>query len=123
MIAHWNDCLEETLENGVKRRIIGSIDDLMAVELVWKKGMVGAVHSHPHRQLGYVVKGSFEGEIGGEKAVFTRGDCYYTEKDQPHGLVALEDDSVLLDVFTPMRQDFAEQLQATLAASLAQQKG
>lgn len=106
MFVHASDCREEILDNGVKRVIKGYINDLMVAELTWKKGMVGAVHSHPHRQCGYVVKGSFEGEVAGKKAVLRVGDCYYSEKDEPHGLVALEDDSVLLDVFTPKRDDF-----------------
>lgn len=78
----------------------------MLVELVWKAGMVGEIHSHPHRQCGYVAQGSFEGEVDGEKTVLRKGDVYYTEADQPHGMTALEDDSVLLDIFTPMREDF-----------------
>lgn len=106
MFVHSNDCKEETLPNGVRRKIKGHLPDLMLVELVWKKGMVGDLHSHPHRQAGYVVKGSFEGTVAGEKAVLRQGDCYYTENGVPHGLVALEDDSVLLDVFTPRRDDF-----------------
>lgn len=109
MYVFEKDCSEEVLENGVVRRIKGYLDDLMLVELIWKKGMEGAVHSHPHRQAGYVIKGRFEGNVNGEKAVLKAGDCYYTEKGQPHGLIALEDDSVLLDVFTPKRDDFVEQ--------------
>lgn len=110
MFAFSHDFPEEVLDNGVVRRFKGYIDDLMLVELVWKAGMEGAVHHHAHRQAGYVIKGSFEGNVGGEKAILRAGDCYYTERDQPHGLVALEDDSVLLDVFTPKREDFAEHL-------------
>ena len=110
MYVFSDDCPAETLENGVVRRIKGYIDDLMLVELIWKKGMEGAVHSHPHRQCGYVIRGSFEGNVDGKKAVLRAGDCYYTGADQPHGLLALEDDSVLLDVFTPKRDDFVEQL-------------
>ena len=48
----------EVLENGVVRTIKGYIEDLMVAELVWKKGQEGAVHSHPHRQCDYILKGS-----------------------------------------------------------------
>ena len=111
MFVFAKDCPDEVLDNGVVRRIKGYIDDLMLVELVWKKGMEGAMHCHPHRQAGYVIRGSFEGNVEGRKTILREGDCYYTEKDQPHGLIALEDDSVLLDVFTPRRDDFVEQLE------------
>ena len=42
----------ETLENGVVRTVKGYIGDLMVVELRWKRGMEGAVHTHPHSQGG-----------------------------------------------------------------------
>jgi quercetin dioxygenase-like cupin family protein len=111
MFVYAKDCKVEVLENGVKRVIKNWIGDLMAVELTWGKGMVGAVHTHPHRQCGYCVKGRFEAEMNGEKAVLEAGDCFYAEAGVPHGLTALEDDSVFLDIFTPYREDFVKQLQ------------
>ena len=62
-------------------------------------------HSHPHEQIGYVVKGSFEITLGDEKTVINAGDTYYVPPDIIHGVVALED-GVLLDIFTPQREDF-----------------
>lgn len=100
------DCTPEVLANGVVRTIKGYIDDLMVAELVWKKGMEGAVHSHSHRQCGYILKGKFELNLNGEKKILGAGECFYVGADIPHGLIALEDDSVNLDIFTPMREDF-----------------
>ena len=94
------------LPNGVIRTIKGYLDDLMVVELKWQKGMVGDVHAHPHRQCGYIIKGSFEAEMDGVKQVIKAGECFYSEADVPHGLVCLEDDSVMIDIFTPKRDDF-----------------
>lgn len=106
MIVYAKDCKEELQDNGATRVIKGYIDDLMLVEVTFPKGAVGAVHAHPHRQVGYVAKGSFEGVVAGEKTVLHAGDCYYTRENEPHGMVALEEGSVLLDIFTPMREDF-----------------
>lgn len=100
------DVVPETLENGVVRTIKGHMSDLMVVELKWQKGMEGAIHTHPHRQCGYILKGSFEANVDGEKKVLKSGECFYVEANVPHGLVALEDDSLMLDIFTPMREDF-----------------
>lgn len=98
----------ETLENGVIRKIKGYIGDLMVVELHWNKGMVGTVHTHPHRQCGYIVRGSFDAEVNGEHAILRAGDCFYAEANEPHGLTALEDDCLMLDIFTPYREDFVK---------------
>ena len=48
----------------------------------------------------------FEAELNGEKRILKAGDCFYIEANVPHGLVSLEDGGVILDIFTPMREDF-----------------
>ena len=97
---------EKRLDNGVIRTVKGNINDLMVCELKRNKGMVGESHTHPHCQCGYIIKGSFEAEINGEKSILHAGDCFYAEGNIPHGLICLEDNSVILDIFTPMREDF-----------------
>lgn len=95
----------EVLENGVVRKVKGHLDDLMVVELSWKAGQEGALHTHPHRQCTYVLSGAFESNVEGAKQVLRAGDCVYTAGNQEHGLLALED-GVILDIFTPVREDF-----------------
>lgn len=52
-------------------------DNLMVCELTFQKGAVGALHSHPHEQVGYVISGSFEvEEEGQEKRILKAGDTY-----------------------------------------------
>lgn len=99
----------KVLENGVVRTIKGHIDDLMVAELHWNQGQEGAVHTHPHRQCGYVIRGSFEANLDGEKKILGPGECFYVGADVPHGLIALEDNCLMLDIFTPMREDFLKQ--------------
>ena len=96
----------ETLENGVVRTVKGYIGDLMVVALRWKRGMEGAVHTHPHRQCSYILKGVFEASVGGEKTLLSAGECVYVEAGVPHGMLARSEDGVVLDIFTPMREDF-----------------
>ncbi|WP_375749928.1 cupin domain-containing protein [Vibrio sp. HN007] len=97
----------EELGGGIKRKIVGYTDDLMAVHLEFDKGAVGEPHSHEiHDQIGYVVKGSFEAEVDGKKQVLKAGDAYIAKKHLVHGAVSLEDRSILMDVFSPVREDF-----------------
>ncbi|MCL1142031.1 cupin domain-containing protein [Shewanella gaetbuli] len=96
----------EQISDGIKRKIVGFTDDLMVVHLNFDKGAVGKPHSHEiHDQIGYVVKGRFEACINGQKKILKSGDAYIARKHFEHGAVALEDDSVLLDVFSPSRED------------------
>ena len=45
------------LGGGVTRKILSYSKNLMTVELQFQKGAVGAKHSHPHEQIGYIVSG------------------------------------------------------------------
>ena len=91
--------------DGVERKILARGGGLMMVEVFFEKGAVGAVHTHPHQQVSYVLKGSFELEMDGNKETIGAGDSFYVPSEAPHGVVALEE-SAILDIFTPQRQDF-----------------
>lgn len=99
----------EVVEPGIKRKIMPYTDGLMAVLVNFDKGAVGTVHSHDiHDQLAICLKGSFEVELDGETRQIKAGDAFLAGKGTPHGVVALEADSQLLDTFNPHRQDFVE---------------
>jgi quercetin dioxygenase-like cupin family protein len=105
MLTHNSDCPKKELGGGVTRRILSYDKGMMVCELTFKKGAVGALHHHPHEQIGYIISGSFEVSSDGKKEILKAGDSYLAEPNSVHGVVALED-SKLLDVFTPMREDF-----------------
>jgi len=99
------DVTREEVNEGIARKILAAAGKVMAVEVYFTKGAVGALHAHPHEQISYVIKGSFEAAIGDEKTVINVGDTYYVPPDAVHGVVALEE-GILLDIFTPQREDF-----------------
>ena len=90
---------------GVSRKILAYNDEIMSVEVRFEKGAIGAMHTHPHSQISYVLEGKFEATIDGEVRIIEKGDTYYTKPNAPHGVVCLEK-GMLLDIFTPMRADF-----------------
>lgn len=96
-----------TVGEGVERKILATGGSMMTVEVRFKKGAIGVVHTHPHEQVSYVLEGSFEFDLEGKKHIIKAGDTYYVKPDQAHGVLALED-SVILDIFTPQREDFLE---------------
>lgn len=71
----------------------------------FEKGAVGSLHHHIHRQLSYVAAGKFEVTIDGKQKILKYGDCFFVAPDLVHGVVAL-DEGTLVDVFTPVREDF-----------------
>jgi quercetin dioxygenase-like cupin family protein len=100
-----NDSEWEIIGDGVRRKILAYEKDMMLVVFEFKKGSIGYLHHHPHKQVGYIVEGSFEVTINGEKKILKAGDAYLTLPNIEHGVVAQEE-SVLIDVFTPYRKDF-----------------
>lgn len=95
----------ENLGGGVTRKVLSYSENIMAAELEFEKGAIGALHSHVHEQIGYVVSGSLK-LLGGETdIVLHAGDTYYIAPKEEHGVIALEK-TKLLDIFTPMRKDF-----------------
>ena len=90
---------------GVRRKVMAYGDQLMAVYAEFKRGAVGALHHHPHLQITYIEKGSLTVHIGAEDKVLRAGDFYYIPANVVHGVEAHED-SILIDFFTPMREDF-----------------
>ncbi len=95
----------EVTGEGVRRKILGYDGALMMVHVQFAKGSVGPVHRHPHRQVTFVERGSFEVQVGTRKGILGTGDCFFIPPDVDHGVVALEEGS-LVDVFTPAREDF-----------------
>ena len=94
------------LGGGVKRKVLAYSKNLMTVELRFEKGAVGAPHSHPHEQIGYIISGKLVyQEDGREDKILETGDTYYVAPNVVHGVQILED-TKLLDIFTPMREDF-----------------
>ena len=66
---------------------------------------VGALHHHPHTQITYVVSGAFEFTVDGVTHTVRAGDTILKEDGVEHGCVCTEA-GILLDIFTPMREDF-----------------
>ncbi len=104
----YNDVEAQDQGNGVVRRVLAYSRDLMCVENTFEKGAVGALHSHPHTQITYVVSGCFEFEIDGVKKTVKAGDTMLKKDSVVHGCVCLEP-GILLDIFNPMREDFVKE--------------
>ncbi len=101
----YGETQPEAAGPGVVRRILAYTGGLMCVENTFEKGAQGALHSHPHTQITYVVRGVFSFTIDGETRTVRQGDTLLKEDGVEHGCTCLEA-GVLLDIFTPMREDF-----------------
>lgn len=92
------------VDSGITRQILGYDQTLMMVRVTFAAGAIGTLHAHPHRQVTYVERGTFDATVGGATAHVGPGDCFFIAPDTSHGVVALEE-GALIDVFTPARLD------------------
>ncbi len=105
LIARSSEIPYIQLDNKVKRRVLAHSAQLMLVEVVMETGGVGTVHSHPHSQNTYVLSGRFRFTMDGQELEVAAGDTLAFLPSVPHGTLCLEA-GTLLDVFSPMREDF-----------------
>ena len=102
-----NELEWETVGEGLKRKIMGFDDKIMLVKVHFEVGAVGVMHEHYHSQVTYVESGSFDVTIGGETKTLKGGDSFYIPPHVMHGAICTEA-GVLIDVFSPIREDFME---------------
>lgn len=95
----------EDLGDGVKRKLMPFDNNLMLVKVAFEKDAIGSIHNHPHLQLSYVAKGSFEVTMGDDKKTLQEGDVFFAPTLVYHGVKCLEE-GLLIDVFNPHREDF-----------------
>jgi quercetin dioxygenase-like cupin family protein len=108
MFVYGNERPVEDVGGGVTRKVLAHGGGLMQVEVAFAEGAVGALHSHPHEQLTYVLSGEFEFTIGDETRIVRAGDTLYKKPGVMHGCRCLKP-GVLLDTFTPQRSDFLQE--------------
>lgn len=66
------------------------------------------LHSHPEEQMGTVLEGELEFEMGGETRTMRRGDVWVVPPNVPHAARTGSTPCVALDVFSPPRGGLRE---------------
>jgi quercetin dioxygenase-like cupin family protein len=105
MVLRNKEVIAKELFPGAHRKVLARGGGLMAVEVRFDAGCQVARHAHKHEQVSYVVSGKIELVMDGKTEVLGPGDSFYAAPDEPHGVNFLAD-SVVVDTFTPQREDF-----------------
>lgn len=101
----WTTIPSERVAPGIDRQMIWG-DRLMVCRVRFDAGTVTAVHSHVHEQITLVERGRVEFIIEGEKRLAATGDVLFFPSEMRHGATMLEEEVVLIDIFSPVREDF-----------------
>jgi quercetin dioxygenase-like cupin family protein len=93
-------------DGATAKALFGEGAMLNLVEL--EPGAVVARHSHPHEQLGLVLRGSMTLMVDGTDHVLEEMDGFTLPGGVEHQGTAGPEGALVLDVFRPVREDYRE---------------
>ncbi len=101
----WAKVPVERLEEGIERQMIIG-EKLMICRLRFAPHVVTPPHDHPHEQMTIVERGRVRFTIGDQERIAQAGDVLHFPPGAWHGATMLEEEVVLVDIFSPIREDF-----------------
>ncbi len=100
----WDDEAVDWLSDTVGRQML-STEHLTVARIHLKAGAVVPVHDHANEQVANVLVGRLRFTIGGEEAIVSGGESIAIPSGVPHEVAALTD-ALVIDVFSPRREDW-----------------
>ena len=97
--------IARTLTDGITTRIFPGDQAMISVVRI-EPNAAGSIHSHPQEQWGLLIEGSAIRIQNGERIPVTKGDFWLSPGGVEHGVIGGPDGAVILDVFSPPRDEY-----------------
>jgi unsaturated pyranuronate lyase len=101
----WAALPAEQLADGISRQMIYG-ERLMVCRFSFAPRVVTPVHSHSHEQITLVERGRVRFTVAGVDRIAAAGDVLFFPSGLEHGATMLEEPVVLVDIFSPPREEF-----------------
>jgi quercetin dioxygenase-like cupin family protein len=101
----WTSIPVQQLEEGIQRQMIVG-ENVMICRLRFAPNVVTPAHDHPHEQMTLVERGRVLFTIGNEQRIARAGDVLHFPSGAWHGATMLDEEVILVDIFSPIREDF-----------------
>jgi quercetin dioxygenase-like cupin family protein len=101
----WASIPRDQIAEGIERQMVWG-ERLMVCRLRFAPRVVTPVHSHPHEQMTLVERGRVQFFIEGREHIASAGDVLVFPSHCEHGATMLDEEVVLIDIFSPPREDF-----------------
>jgi quercetin dioxygenase-like cupin family protein len=95
------------LVEGIKARTFWK-DRIMLALVDLEPNAVLPYHHHPHEQAGVVLEGEMTLTVGEETKLVRPGDLYLIPGDVPHSAKVGSMPTRLVDIFSPVREEYKE---------------
>jgi unsaturated pyranuronate lyase len=103
-IQRWHEEPVDQLNPSIGRQMIHT-QTMTLARIILAKGAVVPSHAHENEQIATVLEGRLRFTVGGEEQEVVAGESIPLAANVSHEVEALED-SVVLDVFSPVREDW-----------------
>jgi quercetin dioxygenase-like cupin family protein len=103
-LHNWDQLTEERLNASVTRQVIHG-SNITVAKLRTRKGALVPTHSHPNEQITTLEQGAMLFVTPTEKIIVRAGESLCIPPNVPHSVESLED-SIAVDVFSPVREDW-----------------
>ncbi|HEX3084469.1 MAG TPA: cupin domain-containing protein [Pyrinomonadaceae bacterium] len=105
---NWSTIPIEHPGEGIERQMVVG-QKLMICRFRFTPFLETPQHRHPHEQMSIVVSGRVRFFVEGEERICSPGDVLQFPANCLHGATMMDEEVVLIDVFTPLREDFLVQ--------------
>jgi quercetin dioxygenase-like cupin family protein len=105
LVTDWTKVPGTQVAPGIKRQMVTG-QNVMICRFTFDPFVVTDEHTHPHEQMTMVMKGKVKFMIDGEVTIVSAGDVLHFPPHNRHGATMLDEEVVLIDVFSPPREDF-----------------
>ena len=102
---NWSTIPIEYPAEGIERQMVVG-QNLMICRFRFKPFLVTPEHRHLHEQMSIVVQGRVRFFIESEERIASAGDILQFPSNCLHGATMMDEEVVLIDIFTPIREDF-----------------
>ena len=103
-LYNWDSIAEEPLNPLISRKVIHT-ERMTVCRIRLKKGAVVPTHSHENEQVTMIESGALRFTFEHSDKVIRSGDTLTIPPHAPHRVEALED-SLAVDLFSPVREDW-----------------
>ncbi len=101
----WDSIEFENIAEGIERQMVVG-EKMMICRLRFAPNIITPAHKHPHEQMTIVEKGKVLFTLGEEQKIFKAGDILHFPSNFWHGATMMDEEVILIDIFSPIREDF-----------------
>lgn len=105
LVTDWKRVPVEKISEGIERQMIVG-QNIMICRLRFDAFVVTPAHRHPHEQVTFVMQGKVKFTLENEVQVVAAGDILHFPSNHWHGATMLDEEVILIDIFSPIREDF-----------------